>query len=452
MKKQHVDAIKKNLQSLREIDLKADIAECFPDDDIGELSFNEISVLDFISIFERAIRQFEEEIKTDDAIFLPLFFFPVAPNPKLLKSQGLNHNTVEPKDIVDTLANLIQQLKNQDYEASALVLREVISYQRQNGFWDRSERPIHDASSIDIEKIKSEVEATRLHQVEVLNVLKKVSEEYATRTSDLERWANTAKTRLEEATESNSKISELLNTSTAHDAKLDEIVSNQEAVFSDSKETYSSLKGALKEAEERLVTIGVHLDESEKNWEYISGKRDEIKELTGMAGGAALGGKFEARSKVLEGGTQRWLIFIILSVIVSGAWLAFASIYLHAPNEGNAWLAFVWKLGLITPVVFLLGFVGKQYARERTLEEEYAFRAALSMTLNAFGEQLEAVAGNAERKKLITDTVEKLYQSPKSLLSNESSSLPNVRNRSYKEAIETLTATIERLGKINPDA
>lgn len=451
MNEDQIEEIKVQLNSLAELEIKKLVAEAHPDINYDEHAFGEFYISDFIILSERLIKQFKVEFDGQHSFLLPDGYFPEVIPFNLNRNQGVNWPSMGVISLRASLAQFYQYINEKNFEAAPERLKQLIAYQRQNGFWDRSERPIHDMSAVNVEQIKNEIETAKEQQEVMLESLRELTTEYSNRTAELERWASTAQTRLEEATEAKTQIGELLNHSTANDATLKEITSNQNDVFGSAKEIQSSLMEQLEEATEGLKQIQQTHDKSVECQEEIEGKRDEIYDLTGMAGSASLGSKFEDRRRSLKNSSSGWLIAIGISVLLSAGWLAYASLTLQPSDTTNAWLAFVWKLGLITPVAFLLGFVGKQYSKERTLEEEYAFRSALAMTLNAFGEQLEVVKGNEERKRLIFETVEKLYRTPKSLQIHESSSLPHVRNRSYKEAIETLTATVEKLSKLNSD-
>ena len=57
--------------------------------------------------------------------------------------------------------------------------------------------------------------------------------------------------------------------------------------------------------------------------------------------------------------------------------------------------------------MIVLFFTIKQYVRERTFQEEYAFRSAIALTVQAYGD----IAGS-KKEDLISKAVENIYNMP----------------------------------------
>lgn len=87
----------------------------------------------------------------------------------------------------------------------------------------------------------------------------------------------------------------------------------------------------------------------------------------------------------------------------------------------------------LLPVLTLAYFATRQYAIERSLQEEYAFRESIATSLMSYAEQIK---GSPEEKdKLIKETVEKLYRSPIKTRA-KGMELPWGRKRMVKEVTE----------------
>ena len=61
------------------------------------------------------------------------------------------------------------------------------------------------------------------------------------------------------------------------------------------------------------------------------------------------------------------------------------------------------------PIMIVLLFTIKQYVRERTFQEEYAFKSAVSLTILAYSHQLK---DEINKDKMIMDSVTNVYDSP----------------------------------------
>ena len=96
----------------------------------------------------------------------------------------------------------------------------------------------------------------------------------------------------------------------------------------------------------------------------------------------------------------------------------FASIFLiyHLPQAYNA--AFYLKLSISVPLIYAIAFCNLQYSRERLLEEEYAFKSNISVSLEPYQKLVEKLIDKDRPEELskytafIIDSVARVYTSP----------------------------------------
>jgi hypothetical protein len=88
--------------------------------------------------------------------------------------------------------------------------------------------------------------------------------------------------------------------------------------------------------------------------------------------------------------------------------------------------------------MIVLYFAIKQYIRERSYQEEYAFRSAIALTVQAYGD----IAGS-KKEELISKAVENIYNMP--TMMKESNGLFSFKTRQLAEILKELNETIKNV-------
>ena len=200
------------------------------------------------------------------------------------------------------------------------------------------------------------------------------------------------------------------------------------------------LKKAIEDAEEK-VTYFNGLEE------YIKEKRKEIIELGALAAGAALGGTFGLREKDLGKDLRFWQYAVPVITVISMIWVIIVFTCLKA-DTNNIWANIILNIAKTIPAFVLMGFVFRQYTKERNLREEYAFKAAVANTINAYSDLLknEDKPDNASRQEMLKKVIYQVQNPPK-LYSEPSGSIFSFRTKHISEAIKNLNETVKG---INP--
>jgi hypothetical protein len=140
---------------------------------------------------------------------------------------------------------------------------------------------------------------------------------------------------------------------------------------------------------------------------------DQIKDTIQKATGFGLFGSFQTRQLALAKSKRYWAGALVILVLASLA-ITYYVISMH--TEFN--VTFYLKLSLSLPLIYAIAFCSVQYGRERKLEEEYAFKANISLSLVPYKDLVEKIVNEeqvGEREKytaFIIDAITKVYTSP----------------------------------------
>jgi hypothetical protein len=164
-----------------------------------------------------------------------------------------------------------------------------------------------------------------------------------------------------------------------------------------------------------------------------------------MAADGALGSKFHDRENKLTEKIPFWKRLIILMTLGTMIWVLI--VFTCFPSKfDNEWVNLLVNLLKTTPVFILYGFVFKQYSKERNLEEEYAFKSAVAMTLTAYSRMLAEGDRdpNKSRQEMLLKSIENLYKAPK-IHSEKSESLFSFNTKHLKDSVDAVNQSLNSL-------
>lgn len=177
--------------------------------------------------------------------------------------------------------------------------------------------------------------------------------------------------------------------------------------------------------------------------------QDQIREQIQQATGFRLFGAFQARQNEIVKSRNRWsYAILVLVAVAAGAtiWIAHEA-QTYKVTDIALWI----KLSLTIPLAYLITFCTVQYSRERRLEEEYAFKSAISVSLNPYRDLIRSMLekdGALEQGKytqFVIDSVTNVFTPPtdKVFESEKHHAFPK---KAIKEAAE-LVGTIAKAAK-----
>ena len=145
----------------------------------------------------------------------------------------------------------------------------------------------------------------------------------------------------------------------------------------------------------------------------LQGLEDQIKVQIQKATGYSLFHSFQTRQVSLAKSKRQWAGALAVMLLCSLG----VSLFVIFTTTGHD-LGFYIKLSLGVPLLFAISFCALQYGRERRLEEEYAFKSNISISLVPYQElvgKLVNQANPAEQEKFaafIIESVNKVFTSP----------------------------------------
>ncbi|GIK70132.1 MAG: hypothetical protein HND27_07115 [Bacteroidetes bacterium] len=203
-------------------------------------------------------------------------------------------------------------------------------------------------------------------------------------------------------------------------------------------EEHTKLTGVITSGDEKVVFFKSLED-------FIKEKQKEIIELGALAAGGALGGTFGLREKKLADGLGLWKWAVPVITLLSLGWVVLVFTCLKT-NTGNLWVDTVLNLAKTVPAFILMGFVFRQYTKERNLQEEYAFKAAIAQTIKAYSDLLkeEDTEKNKSKQQMLMEAIKRVQSAPK-LYHEKGSRIFAFTTRGLSDSIKNLNETISGL-------
>lgn len=175
-----------------------------------------------------------------------------------------------------------------------------------------------------------------------------------------------------------------------------------------------------------------------------------IRESIERATGYGLFHSFQTRQLAIAKEKVFWaralLVAVIVSLIASGAFIW----SLHYVKEYNA--AFYLKLSISIPLIYAIAFCNVQYSRERRLEEEYAFKSNISISLDPYQRLVRELVKDdkeefAKYTAFVIDSIDKVFTSPtKVIFDDPGGDVSSVQKllKSVGDMIEPLVKALKR--------
>jgi|SRR5579862_770581 len=197
-------------------------------------------------------------------------------------------------------------------------------------------------------------------------------------------------------------------------AVLESVDSSCSKLLGDTKGVVNQLVGdqKLRSAE----TIEANQAKTNELIGELAKLKNQIKDQIQQATGFQLFGAFQSRQNEIANSKSFWVWAIAVLVLISAGvtiWIAHEAQY-YSVNSFAFWV----KLSLTVPLGFALTFCTVQYSRERRLEEEYAFKSSISVSLNPYRDLIRSIvdsAGAGEQGKytdFVIDSVRNVFTPP----------------------------------------
>lgn len=260
-----------------------------------------------------------------------------------------------------------------------------------------------------IAKTSDSVSALSLTTAELAKTAKAAAEAATKSQAEAEAEAKAVATLRHELKIQIDAINEFFGEIGAHQTKMGEISNAAEA----------RIKGLFDTAQEGVAANSNRVDAIIAR---VSNQQKQIDEHLASAAGASLFKAFDARRLTLSQGSSSWKNLAFLSTALAVALTIWIAHDLSGNSQSALTAAFYVKLTAAIPVAFAIAFCGQQYGRERRAEEEYAFKSAISLSLEPYEKLLKRLRSDGDHdpefvKKLLLEVfdnpVVRIYGSKK---------------------------------------
>lgn len=386
--------------------------------DASKIIIGNFNAAQLIQLIQRIISQLKNELNDGLGLLLP-------------QSQNFQ-NDFGIVNLESDCANMYAWLLAADFNSATTRVESLIYYQIINGFWDKA-RIKTEKSKIESERLLKELDvvqgklngfidrnATLVQNLEkattdVTVFLESKRQEFTTLTEN----QNTSATTIQ-------SINEVLTKATAIEGELKTLLKNQidlsitvagnvETNQSDFDTLNTELTTLQKSLTETLGTAINDLKTILDSKTEVENRITEAKRLLGLSADAALGSKFSLREGKVSKSLFWWRIAVGVSVAIAVSWSVVVFLCL-ATKTALPYLDIIVNLVKTSPGFILMGYIMAQYNKERAIEEEYAFRAAISETINAYADLLAGQDGkdnvNASRQTMLLDAIKQVYAKP----------------------------------------
>lgn len=446
------------IAAVEKIDIPALAAKVYPSQDLETFAVGPYSITEVVQLIQRVCKQLKTELNGPNATHLPNDF---------------TYSQVGSTTLITCLAQVRTHLQQGNVFGNFIpYLQALVAYQLQYGFWDRSRLKTHDVKTLELEAKAQELatltkqlaaqrqeleegrrlltaEKNKLEQyyqqkAEEFQRLSQQQQQGASLLQDINQFHTTGST-------VSTKLDALLQTQQEHLTAIEKRQEQEQGAFDVFSEGYATFG---KDVEQQLETFEAkkeefdgHLTFAKDTETYLQAKRDEINKLTSFAADGALGHSFNARRDTLDTTVIFWRRLLPWVTVATIIWMlvifsgGFGFVPLLSSATPNPWLNLLLNTLKTSPLVLFLIFIIKQYNRERNLQEEYAFRAAVAMTISAYADKLTT---EENKEKIVLESVQRVYTSPRITAPDGGFGL-RLPSREMADVLKNLTEAVKEL-------
>lgn len=362
---------------------------------------------------KRPFAQLCEKMKTNDWLYLPFDL----PEPARVRDSELTYFGFPPKTLSQLIMLIAASVKKQNVTVLSICTRNLAVYEMMFGFWNTPQKDNLDERIAAITEAEEKTGELFDKASEEFERILKMTDLVKTQMMSVTEAEQNAKAKSAEAAEKVAEIQSLTEQLDARKQGLEELKESLMLRMTDAEdkdrqfaEKIESAQSLIDQACAKISEIDCMTENSLKNVQACltmsSEKVEEIKKMTDFVGGGSFGSSFSKRKRSLGRKARLWL-FLSLVLFGGASWWIYNVFTRFGVHTDSVWADVVINVAMSSMAVFALIFALWEYGKERKLQEEYAFRETIVLTLTACLEQLDACHRD-DVKKLLSDTVEKL--------------------------------------------
>lgn len=408
MTKQEINTIKEVLNDISDFDFDKYITDNFPNVSLENVMFRECNAIEFKKLYKSIIKRFESLIYSDIAIMFPIYYF---------------FNSSSSYNIITVIKDLKDRLIGEDYNENIFdSVNKVFEYCIQFGSWHKRLIYKPSFSQENIDSIAEEIQLIQTKLNQENEQLKGLISEYSKSKEDLDNkinqasdFYNTIKEKAKSATDNDSLILSCLSSSEANKNTIETLktnIANSEQKISDNIENYRKQFEEVIAKNTRSLSL---IKEAEELQKKILSQKDTVENLIGAAADGSLGSHFKERKEQIRDNVYIFLKIIIFSLLATCAWVWF--VFKDFDSNSSDWVHFVINVLRTLPAWFLVWWLIDRYTKERKLQEEYAFKSAIAMTMREHSKLLKNTdSGDVDKRDsqqiMLLKALENIYRNP----------------------------------------
>ena len=372
--------IKLYIGKIEDFDINQYIIGNFPDTPLENVMFGNYNSLEFRKIYKSIINRFKTIIQSNIVLMLPTSYFP----------NGSENN------IVGVLRGLVSSISNKNNQGIFNCVRYIFEYCIQFGNWEKNITYKPEISQENIESLAEEIKLIQTKLNQENERLKGLIGEYSKSKNDLDNkinqaseFYNTIKEKAKNANEYDTSIRSYLSSSEANKNTIETLKTNiatLEQKIAENIEDYKKQVEDIVTQNKHSLSLSIEAEELQKK---ILSQKQEVENLIGAAADGSLGTHFRERKNQIQMNVITFIVLVIASLIATAVWV-FIVFYGFDINNSD-WVHFIINVLRTSPAWFLVWWLISRYSKERKLQEEYAFKSAIAMTMR-------------EHSKLLKDT------------------------------------------------
>ncbi len=345
------------------------------------------------------------------------------------------------KDFSDDFERLKIQLRDENDGVNTNFNILKLRRDEINNIKELSQNTLNEIGN-NLEKVKTNIESMQA----AYNVFSEIKGKITGRNDEIDGLLNTTKSLKDDVerikTEAQQTLENIKNTFAAVEQKIQEIQNayneflqikgkiddentGLKAVFSivqdlqqKSQSLFKEIQSFRDQAKDLLSDINKNKDETDKikniiseNLKVAQDSREEISNIADLITDTGFANAFQKRSKALFWGYIIWGIVFLVAVIVLAIFLY--SLFKNINGDIPELRVVIYRLSLTSPLLFLIGFSMRQYAKERDLHEKYVFKATTATVIRNHIKFLVETSGSYKNfSEFILTVFSTLYKVP----------------------------------------
>ena len=410
---QELERIKSYVREIRYFDIDQYIINNFPNFRLEEVMFGNYNSLEFNKIYKSVVNRFKALIQSNMVLMLPTSYL----------SNGSGN------DIAGVLKGLVRSISDKENQGIFNGIRYIFEYCIQFGNWERNITYKPKISQENIESLAGEIELIQTKLEQENNKLIRLIGECSKSKSELDykiiqatEFYDTIKDKAKNANEYDTSIRSYLSSSEANKNTIETLKTNIATLEQKITENIEDYKKRFEDVVNQNTRSLSLIREAEDLQKKILSQKQEVENLIGAAADGSLGTHFRERKNQIQMNVITFIVLVIASLIATAAWV-FIVFYGFDINNSD-WVHFVINILRTSPAWFLVWWLISRYSKERKLQEEYAFKSAIAMTMREHSKLLKATdSGELDKRDsqqiMLLKALDNIYSPPDTKQSKE---------------------------------